>query len=324
MSAGEATLALRELLAVYGVAADRVQRLSSHSLKTTVLSWAAKAGLSIEHRRLLGHHTAPGDLSALNYSRDALSKPLEEVCRMIDSIAAGSFQPDLPRSARLLESRPAGEADVPEAQAAQAASEPDFLLVDEGDLEASQTSSEGEGHGLGSAESADSDGQVPDVAGDHAVLQALRPDLLRGHGRMDGAALWQHATSGIVHAAAEGDRARCGRVLGPFHAPIAAELSGPWPICRVCQTASRSAQGSTGPGPPRPEHSSPPAEGDKPRPKRHRLGRSASRLGHLKKCLRQPGRASRQPAGEPGCEGEQLRRPEPLEKAAAGGAGRRA
>ena len=51
--------------------------LTIHSAMATLLSWAAKAGLSLGDRRSLGMHAKPGDLSALEYSRDALAGPLE-------------------------------------------------------------------------------------------------------------------------------------------------------------------------------------------------------------------------------------------------------
>ena len=41
--------------------ADYLRNVGSHSLKATVLSWAAKYGIGKESQRALGYHAAPGD-----------------------------------------------------------------------------------------------------------------------------------------------------------------------------------------------------------------------------------------------------------------------
>ena len=62
--------------------------MSAHSVEletllqvscATALSWAAKPRLGHGLRRLLGGHAKLGDLSMLEYSRDALAEPLEGV-----------------------------------------------------------------------------------------------------------------------------------------------------------------------------------------------------------------------------------------------------
>ena len=70
---------------------------SSHSLKSTTLSWAAKYGLSEPTRTLLGHHEL-GSKSLTCYSRDMLARPLAEYQSMLMNIKGGHFKPDLSRS----------------------------------------------------------------------------------------------------------------------------------------------------------------------------------------------------------------------------------
>ena len=51
-------------------------RLTSHSLKTTCLSWCAKADVSREHRRILGRHTSAVVDADSIYSRDLMYGPV--------------------------------------------------------------------------------------------------------------------------------------------------------------------------------------------------------------------------------------------------------
>ena len=100
MSAPQVTAALRNALEVAGVDDDRVQQITSHSLKATLLSWLAKAGASVASRRLLGGHIKPGEKSVLEYSRDGLAGPLRELVEIIASVREGRFNPDAARSGR--------------------------------------------------------------------------------------------------------------------------------------------------------------------------------------------------------------------------------
>lgn len=97
LDAGEASMWLRRILAIY----DRPivnQRVSSHSLKRTLLSWAAKFGIDRLDRSILGYHVVPGMSSMLHYSRDEQSVPLRKLCEMLLSVRLGEFRPDHTRS----------------------------------------------------------------------------------------------------------------------------------------------------------------------------------------------------------------------------------
>ena len=72
-------------------------RVTTHSLKHTALGWLSKYGIVGETQTLLAHHST-GALSALAYSRDALSGPLRQLEEMIKQVREGSFCPDATRS----------------------------------------------------------------------------------------------------------------------------------------------------------------------------------------------------------------------------------
>ena len=97
MSTSEGSKALREILRSNG---EDVTGISTHSLKVTMLSWASKANMSVDDRRILGHHIDPHMVSALTYSRDAMSGPLERLWKVIQSIKNGEFLPDESRARR--------------------------------------------------------------------------------------------------------------------------------------------------------------------------------------------------------------------------------
>ena len=98
---GEITQWLRDILITSGLDDERVQSLTSHGFKTTILSWAAKYGMDLETRRILGHHVDPQAKSALTYSRDALIAAHIQVADMLSVIGAGGFNPDMTRAERM-------------------------------------------------------------------------------------------------------------------------------------------------------------------------------------------------------------------------------
>ena len=100
----DATKWLNGLLSMGG---SQIQSESpaTHSLKSTPLSWAAKFGIGISDRELLGHHSLGRHMSALTYSRDAQARPLRLYQEILRSIAAGTFDPDSTRSGRFITKR---------------------------------------------------------------------------------------------------------------------------------------------------------------------------------------------------------------------------
>ena len=68
--------------------------LTSHSLKTTCLSWTAKAEVPREQRRLLGRHSSTLQDSDSVYSRDLAYAPVKALQRVLIMIRDGQFRPD--------------------------------------------------------------------------------------------------------------------------------------------------------------------------------------------------------------------------------------
>ncbi|CAE7215912.1 gpt [Symbiodinium sp. CCMP2592] len=105
MSTGEATCYLREFMTA---ASQMTAGLGCHSLKCTVLSWAAKStDVPLADRRLLGHHIDPGVVSPLTYARDEQTRLMKVVHLVVEKIRKGAFKPDASkvwRLAKLIES----------------------------------------------------------------------------------------------------------------------------------------------------------------------------------------------------------------------------
>ena len=98
LSTSEAGSWMRDLLKIDN--ADKSQRFSSHSLKATCLSYAAKRGLPFEDRLSLGYHTHSLKM-ALVYSRDGASRPLRVLETLLREIRLKRFDPNDTRSGRL-------------------------------------------------------------------------------------------------------------------------------------------------------------------------------------------------------------------------------
>ena len=94
LTASEGVIWLRELLAMKLQNLSEIDAVTTHSLKTTLLAWSAKFGMSLETRRILGHHLDQGAKSTLTYSRDALTEAHEKVGAMLRAVIDGNFNPD--------------------------------------------------------------------------------------------------------------------------------------------------------------------------------------------------------------------------------------
>ena len=76
--------------------------IRSHSLKCTVLSWCAKAGLTREVREILGRHSSGTKSTSAIYSRDLQAGPLRKLVTLLKKIRLKVFDPDASRSGRWL------------------------------------------------------------------------------------------------------------------------------------------------------------------------------------------------------------------------------
>ena len=99
VTSDEASKWLGELLKL---CSSELEKVSSHSLKATTLSWMAKAGSDEHHRTILGHHST-GKKSLEIYSRDFLSAPLRTLEDVLRQVRVGSLRPDLTRSGHIQE-----------------------------------------------------------------------------------------------------------------------------------------------------------------------------------------------------------------------------
>ena len=89
---------VREVLLRHGVEPGALANIGAHSMKATLLSWAAKYGIAKPIRRTLGYHADANDKAVETYSRDAMAAPLRDLERVLEAVRAGSFHPDATRS----------------------------------------------------------------------------------------------------------------------------------------------------------------------------------------------------------------------------------
>ena len=80
---GEATQWLRHLMLALKAPPMALKNVGSHSCKATLLSVAAKCGISRDARRTLGGHANPGDSSVDCYSRDTMAAPRLELALLL-------------------------------------------------------------------------------------------------------------------------------------------------------------------------------------------------------------------------------------------------
>ena len=117
MTTVEFGIALREVLKKAGFSADELGNIGAHSLKSTALSWLARAGIDRDTRRVLGYHIRKDERSMEAYSRDSLAGPLRTLSSVIANIACGRCAPDSTRSGQFV-----GAASNPEAKTCTPAS----------------------------------------------------------------------------------------------------------------------------------------------------------------------------------------------------------
>jgi hypothetical protein len=266
LTAGEATCWLRDILTAGGAEPSHVSRVSSHSMKATLLSWGAKRGLMIDIRRLLGHHLPPGDLSAINYSRDAMTAPLQAVVNLLSEIRSGTFQPDNPRSSRIVPTitqADAVESKVTLRSQPSSSLRADFFdTVSEGDLAMDETVVEGNSQVSDipvfddtplsesdpSEEGSDDLGSEDLCDGAEEDLELVRkfcPNLITASSleQNQEVELFQHVASSVVHYATVSvmEKFLCGRPNHCGYNSVSKLGSSLWPLCKQCVQAHNSS-----------------------------------------------------------------------------------
>ncbi|CAK9032738.1 Pullulanase 1 [Durusdinium trenchii] len=204
-TSGEGSELLRGLLRAH--LGTEVPHYTSHSLKTTLLSWAAKFGLDLASRRILGYHLAPGAKTAETYARDCMAAPLRQLLGVLEAIRAGSFQPDVTRSGMFsVAASPGGPTAAASATGHQAASETEEESAEECLDQIDELS---ECCSCGSAEA------PVDLDDDTELLKLLpakaRPKFLQAAA---GKRIFRHKYSGLSHIQKEdGTALECGKLL---------------------------------------------------------------------------------------------------------------
>ena len=95
----EAGCWLRLILGAKPKRSDSSRKLSTHSLKSTMLSFAAKRGYAHQDRLSMGHHAHPFKIADV-YARDAQARDLRLLDRLIQEIRSKTFLPDESRAGR--------------------------------------------------------------------------------------------------------------------------------------------------------------------------------------------------------------------------------
>ena len=178
-----------------------VDSLGTHSCKATMLSWCGKAGVEEKHCKLLGGHAEPGDLSRLEYSRDALAGPLRSLSKVQTWVKNGRFLPDQTRSGRWVGGEPKKKA----VRAGASPAAPDPVEAWEGWKDEDVGSSDSEGAGPREDEK-EIESEVEEVDGEATPLVAL-----------EGVTYLLNKVTNAVHV--QGDTpgvSRCGFVFSAF------------------------------------------------------------------------------------------------------------
>lgn len=105
----EATRWFREILGATGPSGN----VGMHSCKATLLAMAAREGIPLASRKLLGYHTSSQEETAILYSRDAMSAPLRELSVMLSRVREGQGGPSVPQQTATAERLPAPSSPEP-------------------------------------------------------------------------------------------------------------------------------------------------------------------------------------------------------------------
>eukprot|EP00438_Fugacium_kawagutii_P023436 Skav223485 [mRNA] locus=scaffold643:33892:36297:+ [translate_table: standard] len=76
-------------------------KITTHSCKSTSVSWCAKYGVGPEHRAILARHWSSVQGPTALYSRDVLTSALRLLQRVLEQIRGDGFRPDATRSGML-------------------------------------------------------------------------------------------------------------------------------------------------------------------------------------------------------------------------------
>ena len=217
MTSGEASLWLIECLAHQGLEVfdDHPRLPSTHSCKTTILSWMAKDGsFSISERQIMGHHLDKPSVSALTYGRQNFIPILVKVRKMMDRISSKAFLPDAKPSAmisRMLQSEELQSDELFKAMGMQ----------------------------LHQDDDGDSASEVADMEDlEHQTVRLVPDEERRLVSVKDPGRFEQHRLSGTLHYIQDEHRFACGRLRGANYLEPMRDTVHDSPVCEQCRRAT--------------------------------------------------------------------------------------
>ena len=228
LSTSDASAWIRDLLKLGGFKDEQRDRVSSHSLKATPLSWCAKYGLDLTTRQVLGYHSSAANTSAAHYSRDELAAPLRAFEEVLEAIREGRFRPDQTRSGYM---RPTPKAAV----------RPENLprvLGERGSIEELHDSDSG----ATSDSSSDSDSSGEDSGAETLALEVdkSRPEATAAHKKRKrnvvNSNLYLHGRWKTLHCEHEqyDFKLKCGRSITQLYKAIRSEPTFVYHKCQDC------------------------------------------------------------------------------------------
>ncbi len=223
--------------------------IRSHSLKVTALSWCSKGGITLEERKVLGHHMDKAHRSAFTYGRDNAAPALRSLCNLLKLIKQGDFRPDSTRSGRFREQAAAlqvarekvvhQEVETPEESGPptvieSAADDADSSSLDSWTDSASDAD-EGEDQDETDLENVDNT----------VLLNLVMPNLKPARFDLyDDMRSWKHRQSGIQHIQEEdSSKFLCGRRVTDRYFLCNSPPAIHEPVCQVCLGSSKVRQG---------------------------------------------------------------------------------
>eukprot|EP00435_Cladocopium_sp_Y103_P000693 s2539_g1.t1 len=222
------------------------RRITSHSCKSTTLSYAAKYGLDISVRELLGGHVSHYK-SVLCYSRDGLAEPLRQLDWVLQSIRDGWFFPDASRSGRFARTCKVEAFNTSEEVTDEAAAN----CVPTGPVESDPKSSQMGGFEPSAKgvqvehielDSSDDDNSDTDSSSDEEACSAGRvARLVKAPTAPQGTSLVQHQKSRMLHLFEDGYSVvfMCGRKTSKSYKPPD-QLRWDTPCCGRCWQAAKT------------------------------------------------------------------------------------
>ena len=207
-------------------------------MKATLLSWAAKRGVSVSDRLHLGYH-ADGAGIAQVYSRDNAARSLHILDAMLAEVRSGYFMPDSGRGGRFSTGYTAFDAFPRAAVPDMRENAADLPRAEdrEGEAAEGEMPQEGEGHDTHGSEYATSASSTESEEEEtrHSVSFNAGPPVAPY-----GYKLLQHRRTKTVHYITEGSTRvmACGRIVAEAHRePEAWDLRHDSSVCRCCKNA---------------------------------------------------------------------------------------